>query len=362
MLPTEAADKGLKLAGAAQLKVLIAVYRNMSAPVELDRIAALTGLSEGDALDALNYWIERGLILRQGETPAAQPSAQHAPLTGTETRKEEKNTVPPAEGSDERKSAGEPEPVAAPEKKHINKAIKPTTQQINRRCAEDPEIREYFLQIQKTLGRTIGYDSQAPLLLCVDYLGLPPPVVLMICEYAKMNGKNGFSYIYSVAEDWAHDGIDTVEAANARIAALETAASIWKTFAARIGSANPAPSKKQSEYLFKWSTDFGYGADELLLAYDEMADHTSSFSFAYMDKVLSNWYAEGLRTASQISQSRAEKADRRKSEAAAAAQTSSAAGKKDKPAGRAAVSYDIAAAENTAAQGAPVYERKKKKK
>ncbi len=197
----------------------------------------------------------------------------------------------------------------------------------------------------------------------MDYLGLPPSVILMICEYARMNGKNGFSYIWSVAEDWAHDGIDTVEAANERIAALETASGLWKTFAARVGISNPSPSKKQSESLLRWTSELGYGIDEILLAYDEMADHTSSFSFAYMDKVLTGWRAKGLKTADQIRQMQ-EAAAKQKAEQKAQQKTPGAPKKenKDAPAGRAAVSYDIEAAENAASQGAPVYERKKKKK
>ena len=355
MLPTDAADKGLKLAGAAQLKVLLAVYRNIGSPAELDRIAALTGLSEGDARDALEYWVGRGLIVRQsaqGPQPAEAAAAEPAPAE-KKTAAQKTEIAPAAENGSR-----------AQEKKRLTQAIRPTTQQINARCEEDPEIRGFFQQIQKVLGRTIGYDSQAPLLLCIDYLGLPPPVVLMICEYAKMNGKCGFSYILSLAEDWANEGVDTVETANAHIAALESAAAIWKPFAARIGSANPAPSKKQGEYLFKWSASFGFGLDEILLAYDEMADHTASFSFAYMDKVLSNWHAAGLKTAAQIKRYLQKKAEEREANAGAAAPVprKSAAGGKDKPAGRATASYDIAAAENAAAQGAPVYERKKKKK
>ncbi len=74
MLPVEAADKGLKLAGAAQLKVLIAVYRNMSAPSDLKKIASDAGLSVGDAEDALRYWIGRGLILSLDDAGAAAPA------------------------------------------------------------------------------------------------------------------------------------------------------------------------------------------------------------------------------------------------------------------------------------------------
>ena len=34
----------------------------------------------------------------------------------------------------------------------------------------------------------------------------------------------------------------------------------------------------------------------IILAYDEMANHTGKLSFAYIDKILMNWHKKGIKT------------------------------------------------------------------
>ncbi|MBR1811857.1 MAG: DnaD domain protein [Clostridia bacterium] len=325
-LPSAAADNFLKLAGAAQLKVLLAVFRNMAAPVDLATIAKMTGLQAGDAADALLFWTERGIITNT-DTPSAAAAA----------------TAPP-------------QPSPPKEKKKLPE-IKPSIAQINKRSAEDPEIRMMLREAQGILGRTIGYDTQAQLLMCCDHLGLPVPVVLLICTYAKSSGRDGLAFIKSMAENWAEAGIVTVEAANARIAVLEETAAVWKRFSAKVGITNPSPTRTQSDYIYKWTVTFGYAEDVLIVAYEEMANHIAKFSMAYMDKAIVTWHDAGLKNAAEI-RAYIETRQKEAAEKAAKPKSSKPAGKRD---GSAEVSYDIGAAEARAAQGAPVYERKKRK-
>lgn len=345
MLPAKAAEC-LRLAGAAQLRALIAIYSRMGAPVAAEEIAKEIGLSTPDVRDALLFWEEKGLIARTDAPPAPVPEAEKPPV--------------PAKAAEQPAGFANPKPEAnqlSAEEKRIPK-IKPTTAQINSRCQESPEIRELFLQAQHILGRTIGYDTQAQLLLCCDYLGLPVSVVLMICEYARSVGKTGISYIVRTAENWAEAGICTLEAANKKIAALEESGRLWKEFAERVGITAPSPSRTQSEYIQKWTDDFGFDLPVLLLAYDEMADHTGKFSLAYMNKTLTAWHERGLKNAAAV------KAYLEEYKQKAAQTLSARAPAKKTNANRqpeTAVSYDIQSAEQKAALGAPVYERKKKK-
>lgn len=340
MLPAEAV-RSLKLAGAAQLKTLIALYHRMGAPVDSRELSALTGLSEGDASDALLFWIEKGLVRVCGELTSPTP----APVE-TQAKAE------PVRAEKPQKSDG----AAEGSEKHIPK-LRPTIAQINQRSREDPEIRELFLQAQTILGRTIGYDTQAQLLLCCDYLGLPVSVVLMICEYARSVGKSGIAYIASTAENWAREGIFTLEQANKKIAALEETRRVWTDFARQVGITTPSPSKAQEERLEKWIGAYGYDTDCIVEAYDEMAEHIAKFSMAYMDKTLTAWHEKGLTDLSAIRAYRAqykEQQEKKKTDETRR-QTKNASGG---TAGE--TSYDLAQAEEKASGGAPIYRRKKK--
>lgn len=348
MLPNDSV-KYLKLAGAAQLKVLISVYKNMGAPVDIADISKTAGLSEGDCADALLFWIEKGLIVK---SPSAEEkginiqSIDNTKKNQTEVHAENKNTAPSVTDNE-----------TVPEKKKIP-AIKPNTAQINERCKESPEIRELFLQAQSILGRTLGHDTQAQLLMCCDYLGLPVCVVLMICEYARQVNKTGISYIVKTAENWAEEGITTLESANKKITALEETSKVWTEFASRVGITNPSPSKSQSDYIYKWTFNYGYGIDIILLAYDEMADHITKFNMAYIDKTLTAWHEKKLNTVLDIKKYLADYKQQKTEQKQFNKKT---AEKKQSQPVTENTSYDIGAAEKKASLGAPVYERKKKK-
>lgn len=341
MLPTEAA-KYLKLAGAAQLKVLIAVYKNMGIPTDENEIAKQTGLSADDTKDALLFWQEKGLIANTAavNTDSSSPSGATEKPTQNGDNTLKKATETPTE-----------QPKRIP-------PVKPTTTQINSRCKESPEIKELFLQAQSILGRTIGIDTQAQLLMCCDYLGLPVYVVLMICEYCRSIGKTGISYITRLAEDWAEEGITTLEAANRKISALEESSKIWAVFSAHVGITTPSPSKSQSNYIYKWISVYGFSLDVILLAYDEMADHITKFSMAYIDKTLSSWHEKQLKTVIDVKKYLSEY---KKSNADKNHNTGAHSPKKAVEPVSGKTSYDINAAEAKAAMGAPIYERKKKK-
>ena len=85
----------------------------------------------------------------------------------------------------------------------------------------------------------------------------------------------------------------------------------------------------------------------IILAYDEMANHTGKLSFAYIDKVLSNWNKKGIKTAADIEKEAEEYGKNQKS-----------AGKNGSSQN---ASYDIDEFKNRSLHGELKYERKKKK-
>lgn len=361
MLPVQAA-KYIKLAGAAQLKTLIALYQRMDSPTSDEELAALTGLSVGDVRDALLFWIEKGVAGQGGEEreenskqkidKMGNMSENSADSDQNKQENEKKSTafshpVGNESHSADSAPAGDASDREEPEKKKLPK-IKPNMAQINRRSKEDPEIRELFLQAQAILGRTIGYDTQAQLLMCCDYLGLPVSVVLMICEYARSVKKTGIAYIAHMAEQWSMEGICTFEQANQKIAALEEIRRVWTSFSQQVGLTAPSPSKSQSEKLQKWTQSFRYDTDIIMEAYDEMADHIGKFNMTYMDKTLTAWHEKGLTTLAAIREFREQK-------------TKEKTGGKSKPAEpERETSYDLSGAEKKAGEAAPIYKKKKK--
>ena len=93
-VPCAVVDQHIKLAGAAQLKVLLWVLRHAGQPFETGNIAQDLGMHPADVNDSMQYWLETGLLLRnQGEltpgeaplsereaAPAVNPAVQPAPV------------------------------------------------------------------------------------------------------------------------------------------------------------------------------------------------------------------------------------------------------------------------------------------
>ncbi len=290
-VPSQVVDNHIKLAGASQLKSLLWAFRHSSEGLDIDKLSADIGLSRADAADALQYWVEHGIIIKDGEV---------APVTFSPMPTVEVQPV-----------VVKSEPVAERKILPALPVIKPSNEQIAARCKESADIREMFNEAQIKLGRTIGFDTQCALLMLTDQYGLPVAVIMMLLSYCADVNKTSNSYITAVGKNWAEKEIDSIEKADKMIDELKSCRKLWHELAEAAGISAPTPTTSQSEYLRTWTKDFGYGFDMIHLAYEEMADHTGSMSFAYMNKVLSNWHDSGFKTKDEALNAKNERAKAR---------------------------------------------------
>lgn len=327
-VPNSLVDEHLKLAKELHLKVLLWVYRHGETE-GLQSLAQWLGRPEGDLADALQFWIDKGLITcgepgetAQESTRAAIPAAPAAPAVQLTSKPA---PLPPA---------------------------RPTASQILARTQEDPHLRELFQTADGVLGRTIGFDGQCMLLMLHDNDGLPVEVIYMLLQYCAQAGKTNNGYIEAAGRDWGKREIDTIEKAGEQIAALKENLSLWKEFRQQTGIHAPRPTAAQSNFLQSWRA-MGYGIDMILAAYEEMAEHTGKLSFSYMNKVMESWHAAGIKTPEQAAAAKANFQAGRAKEKAAPAKPA----KKGKQEGAAGYdpSFDLEAFERSTLQ-VPVFE------
>lgn len=277
-VPTDLVDKHIRLANEHQLKVLLWILRNSPDNPDIDKMCAALKINKDDAADYLQYWILTGVIVTDGDEIKITPAAPA----------KEENPVP-------QKTA-----VKDTLKIEPQKPSKPSSAEIVARIDEAPEIGHLFNEAQQKLGKTIGYDGQCTLLLIHDHYGLPIEVLFMLIDYCVSVGKTNYSYIEAVGRDWGLKEIDTLNKAAEQIASLRNANSLWKEFSQAAGIKNPRPTQSQVEFLRRWSDEWKFGIDMILLAYEEMANHTGKLSFGYINKVLMNWHSKGYKTPDDI--------------------------------------------------------------
>lgn len=291
-VPTQIVDEHIRLAGAVQLKALMWILRYSSQETSMEKMSFALGISTADLTDALQYWIDKNILIKNGENIILKEENIVSKEEPVDDKNEQKSEMPVTEN------------VATSKTLPDIEIAKPTIEQIATRGEESPEIRFMFGEVQKKLGKTIGFDGQSTLLVLHDHYGLPVEVVLMIIEYCVCVGKTSFSYIAKLGKDWAEKEIDTIEKADEHITALNTSNRLWLSLKNRAGFVNTWPTKSQSEYLKKWEKDFGFDVDMIYLAYEEMANHTQKLSFPYINKVLENWHKNSLNTPEAVENSK----------------------------------------------------------
>lgn len=320
-VPTDIVDKHIRLANGDQLKVLLWILRNSTDNPDIDEMCKALKMNISDAADYLQYWVLTGILTEDGKTVTPTPST-------VEDKKEEK----PAE-------------VIKPEIVTVTPS-KPSSREILERIDESPEIGHLFNEAQKMLGKTIGYDGQCTLLLLHDHYGLPTEVLFMMIDYCVSIGKSNYAYLEAVGKDWGTREIDTLEKAAEQIAILKKSNAVWKEFSQYAGITNPRPTVKQTEFLRRWSSEWKFSINMILLAYEEMANHTSKLSMPYIDKILASWHEKGFKKPEDVEK--------------AAEEQKSKAKPVSKPGSSVEASYDLDKFKEQSLHGELKYERKKK--
>lgn len=239
-LPCSVVDEHIKLAGAAQLKALLWIFRHNGEEYTVDDIALALGMGRADASDALQYWLENGILFK-----ADSESNAPAPIP-------EKETAQP-----------EPAPTVSVIKAVPPPCEKPTFQDIAKRLEESEELRYLFTQAQVRLGKTISPADQSTFLWLHDHQGLPVEVILMIIEYAAVEGKTGIKYIEKMGINWAENEIDTIEKAEEKITQINQSKNAWGKISAELGISKGSRPTRNVPLQIHGST---YGNSRLTLS------------------------------------------------------------------------------------------------
>ena len=240
----------------------------MSAEIPVSEIAEQTGVSEYDVKEALLYWADAGMLL---------PKAVEKPV---------QNEVVP---------------------KAVAKAQKPNRTDVAIRGMEDPKISFMLREAQMKFARNLKGNETNTLVWLYDDLGLDVSLILLIVQYAAINGKANIRFIESVAVDWVNRGIDNLPLAEEELRKITLSEQCWKTVCLSFGIEHRKPSSKELAVSYLWINDWKIPRELLNLAYEECVDKKSKFSFAYVAKIIENWHEKGIKSAKDLENNKKEK-------------------------------------------------------
>lgn len=170
----------------------------------------------------------------------------------------------------------------------------------------DRDFRAVYGEVQRLLGRSLNTEEMKIVLGFVRYLGMPADVIcILVCycrERARQKGSLRNPSLRTIEKEayaWAEQGIDTVEEAAAFIQTQNMRYSqlgqLMKTLQIRGRSLTPGEEKYARAWL-----EAGFEMDVIAMAYERTCLNTGGMNWAYMNKILSRWQAEGLTTVEKV--------------------------------------------------------------
>lgn len=328
-VPTDVVDKYLKIAGSAQLKVLLYILRRSGEHFSARDIASALNMDQFDVKDCVEFWSSFGIIaVNSGEItpPAAEkapvyreegtkPSSDIAPVTAhipsAPTPVPERPATPREpiheaayeavreKSSELPKESAAQAPADKPSDTVVARPLRPDPIYVAKRVSEDKEIESLLNEAQYILGRPVSPNENAGLIMLHDNDGLPCEVILMLLTYGASNQK-GMRQIEAMGAGWAKEGILTLEQADEKIRQLEESKEAYRKIQTLLGLEYRKASRKEEENYTRWLNVWKFSDEMIKEAYDICVNAKGKFIPNYVNTILHNWYESGIRTIDQV--------------------------------------------------------------
>lgn len=294
-VPAAVVDEHMKLAGAAQLKVLLYLLRHAGQPVTLEQLSFAVGQKPSDTQDAVDYWVNCGVfssgadksIERQPSVPVSMPTT-----TLAEQAEAVSNTQSPSAEIGPAVSVANALGQSIPRK--TKDKLRYPFDECMKYVAEDESLRNMLTTVEGALGKQLTHTEVSCFVTLVKWYGMPCTIVPMLIQYCKSIGKCSISYIESTGIGWTEEEIDNFEKAEQKISALTSRRRAWTA----VRSALEIPERKATESEMKYS-DLWINVQQLDIdlirhAYDKCVNKNGKISFAYMNGILKRYFEQGI--------------------------------------------------------------------
>lgn len=295
-VPSSIVDKYIKLANGNALKLILFLLRHGGETYSADRLRTELNFSEtGELEDATFFWIQRGVIRLSSDNEGWFSAAKEVPHSPTSTEINDQNSKPESSET-ETPQRTEVLPIPKPVQKITPVTV--SSGEIASRIRQDPKISALYVEAEKLYGKPLNQRDNQTIIALVDHYGLPVEVALMLLQYCSKINKLTPSYIQSVANEWAGNGIDTIETADSRIRLLEKQNGAEERIRETL-EMTTALTPAHKKYLAVWLNEWHLSEDLILLAINKTIEQIGKPKFNYTNKILENWKNDGITTVAQ---------------------------------------------------------------
>jgi DnaD/phage-associated family protein len=256
-------------------------------------LAESLNILESDVENAWRYWEKQGLIQIGGSNAEmdivflAIPHRQKK----TERIKPDNTPVTPLER----------QPVYGVEELEIYQK-------------QSRDIKNLFKCAEQAMGKLLTYNDLNIIFGFYDWLRLPVNVIEYMFTYCADNDHRDLRYIEKIAVDWAEQGVDSIEKAEAHV---QDSGKGYREIMRALGG-NGTPSASQKRYIDKWVGTYNMPVAVVQEACDISAFQIGRPKIAYVDKIIEDWNKKNIRSIEDIKREQSAFSSNRKQGAAAA--------------------------------------------
>ena len=274
-VPSAVADRHLKLASEAQLKVLLYLLRHAGEDCPDDEVARAVGISADEVKNAADFWTERGLLTKHDGAlapPEQNPAAvASTPVTAAETPAETKKST------------------------RISRAVRPDSYYVSKRLTEDSNLAGLRDEVESITGNGLASGDIAMLVMLNDSFGLPCEVIAMLIHSLADTGRLNMRAVERIGIEWSDKGVYTAEAAEQEIERMAASREAWGRVSSLIGLRNAGhPTTAQLTNAARWLIDWGFNDEMINEAYERCVNTKGEYNMSYINAILKKWYEKKI--------------------------------------------------------------------
>lgn len=286
-VPTEITDNHIRRCTGFGVKCLLMILRDPAGLCDAKAIAERLGQPVSEVFDALSYWVESGVLLSNDAAPAPSRLLPAAP--------------PPVAAAPTGQT-----PVASPAATPAASPVPTQRPHFPREEAvaivdSDQTLHGLLQELQSMMGKLFTSADLDALIALYSFYALTPHYIVTLISYCISIGRVSMGYAEKVAASWIAEGIDD-DGVDSHIDLLLQRRGNEGRIRTAFGIRDRNLTAREREYIDTWFDSYQFDLPMIEYAYEITVERTGKLAFGYLNKILSSWHQNKIRTLEEAKQ------------------------------------------------------------
>lgn len=168
---------------------------------------------------------------------------------------------------------------------------------------EMPRINEMFNNIDYTIRRALVPNEKKSILEWISEYNMNPDVIeKAFFQAMEKKGKRDIRYVHGIIKNWYDDGVTTIEAYQNMLKKNNERYYSYDRILKALGIIGVGITDGQKEIVDKWFDKYNMSLDLILAACKEGSSKSSNVNFNYIDRIITDWYEQGIETVEEVAE------------------------------------------------------------